>query len=81
MLLRSYARRDPFECCDPLLDRRVGDAPHARAALAGTQIIGLAMARKIVAIEPRATADPEWIAATIGPTIQYYLTGDAIPAA
>jgi AcrR family transcriptional regulator len=50
------------------------DAPQTRAALAGSQIVGLAMARKIVCIDPIATADPAWLAATIGPTIQHYLT-------
>jgi len=50
------------------------DAPQARAALAGTQIIGLAMARKVVAIEPLARADPAWLAAAVGPSIQRYLT-------
>jgi hypothetical protein len=32
------------------------------------------MARKIVCIEPIATADPAWLAVAIGPTIQHYLT-------
>lgn len=51
------------------------DHPQERAALAGAQIVGLAMARKIVKISPLAEADPEWVAATIGPTVQRYLTG------
>lgn len=51
------------------------DAPEARAALLGSQIVGLAMARKVVRLEPLASAPPEWLAATIGPTIQRYLTG------
>jgi hypothetical protein len=36
------------------------------------------MARKIVCIEPIATADPAWLGATIGP-IQHYLTGPLPP--
>jgi len=55
------------------------DAPHTRAALAGSQIVGLVMARKIVCIDPIATADPAWLAATIGPTIQHYLTAPLPP--
>src|ERR1019366_807410 len=55
------------------------DAPQTRAALAGSQIVGLAMARKIVCIDPIATADPAWLAATIGPTIQHYLTAPLPP--
>jgi AcrR family transcriptional regulator len=50
------------------------DDPQARAALAGTQIVGLAMGRKIVGIAPLVEADPAWLAAMIGPTIQRYLT-------
>ncbi len=51
------------------------DHPQARAALAGSQIIGLAMARKVVQVEPLASATPEWLASALGPTIQHYLTG------
>jgi AcrR family transcriptional regulator len=51
------------------------DHPEARAALAGSQIVGLAMARKIVRIEPLASATPQWLASAVGPTIQRYLTG------
>ena len=50
------------------------DAPNTRAALAGAQIVGLAMARKIACIEPIASAEPAWLAATIGPVVQHYLT-------
>lgn len=51
------------------------DQPEARAALAGSQIVGLAMARKVVGVEPLASAPAEWLAAAVGPTIQRYLTG------
>ncbi len=51
------------------------DHPEARAALVGSQVIGLAMARKVVRIEPLASAAPEWLASVVGPTIQHYLTG------
>ncbi|MGC4749276.1 TetR family transcriptional regulator [Micromonospora sp. DT201] len=46
-----------------------------RGSLVATQIIGLAMMRHVVRLEPVASADPETLAATIGPTIQRYLTG------
>jgi hypothetical protein len=32
------------------------------------------MGRKIVGIAPLTEADPAWLATTIGPTIQHYLT-------
>jgi Tetracyclin repressor-like, C-terminal domain len=70
-MLREFVTR---EILGRLAAAAAPDNPQARAALAGTQIIGLAMGRKIVGIAPLAEADPAWLAATIGPTIQRYLT-------
>jgi AcrR family transcriptional regulator len=50
----------------------VEDAPF-RATLAGSQIVGIAMARHVVGVEPLASADPETLAAAIAPTLQRYL--------
>ena len=47
-----------------------------RATLVGSQLIGLAMARYIVKVEPLASAPAAQVAAAVGPTIQRYLTGD-----
>ena len=47
-----------------------------RATLVGSQIIGLAMARYIVKVEPLASAPAAQVVAAIGPTVQRYLTGD-----
>ena len=52
------------------------DQPDFRAVLAGSHLIGLAMARYIVGLEPLASADSEQIVAAMGPTIERYLTGD-----
>lgn len=54
------------------------DRPHAalRATLAGSQLIGLALARYVVGVEPLASASPDTIARAVGPTIQRYLAGD-----
>ena len=49
--------------------------PTLRAALAASQLIGLAMARYIIGIEPIASADPETLVQSYAPTIQRYLTG------
>jgi AcrR family transcriptional regulator len=59
------------------LARRLG-SPDAelRATLVGSQLIGLAMARYIVRIEPLASTPAPEIVAAAGPTIQRYLTGD-----
>ena len=50
------------------------DAP-LRAALAGSQIVGLVMARQIVGIAALAEADPETLVSALAPTLQRYLTG------
>jgi AcrR family transcriptional regulator len=57
--------------------RRLG-SPDAqlRATLVGSQLIGLAMARYIIRVEPLASAPPAQVAAVVGPTIQRYLTGE-----
>lgn len=47
-----------------------------RANLVVTQIIGLAIGRYIVRVEPLASAPRETVIAAIAPTIQRYLTGD-----
>ena len=72
-LVRGFVERE-------LLGRMAAaiDAPHPelRAALAGSQVVGLVMARYVVRVEPLASAAPEVVAAAVGPTIQRYLTGD-----
>lgn len=47
-----------------------------RASFAATQIIGMAMARHVVAIEPLASMPADEVVAHIAPTLQRYLTGD-----
>jgi AcrR family transcriptional regulator len=62
--------------------RRLG-SPDAqlRATLVGSQLIGLAMARYIIRVEPLASAPSAQVAAVVGPTVQRYLTGDVtVPA-
>lgn len=54
------------------------DRPDAalRASLAGSQFIGLILARFVVGVEPLASMDRDALAAAVGPTIQRYLVGD-----
>ncbi|MEV0324237.1 TetR family transcriptional regulator [Streptomyces sp. NPDC050658] len=56
--------------------RRV-DQPDAelRAELAAAQLVGTAMLRYVVQVEPLASADPEVIIARIAPVVQGHLTG------
>lgn len=51
------------------------DRPELRAALCGSQIAGLGMVRYVLRLEPLASADPDTVAAVVGPTLQRYLTG------
>lgn len=52
----------------------VEDAP-LRAALAGSQMIGLVMARDVVGIEPLASTAAAELVEAVGATLQRYLTG------
>jgi AcrR family transcriptional regulator len=46
-----------------------------RAALVGSQLVGLGIARYVIGLEPVASASVDDIAAAIGPTVRRYLTG------
>lgn len=52
------------------------DRPQLRAALCGSQIVGLLMAREVVGIPALVAADADELAAAYGPVLQHYLTGD-----
>jgi AcrR family transcriptional regulator len=53
-----------------------GDAEaELRAALVGSQILGLGLARYLLQLEPLAQASHDELAAAIGPTLERYLTG------
>jgi AcrR family transcriptional regulator len=54
-----------------------GDDAALRVTLAGSHLVGLAMARYVVKVEPLASADLETIVAAVAPAIQRYLAGDA----
>jgi AcrR family transcriptional regulator len=71
-MLREFVTR---EILGRLAAAASPDAPALRASLAGSQVIGLAMARYVVGVPPLAGADPATVAACVGPTIQRYLTG------
>jgi AcrR family transcriptional regulator len=71
-LLREFVAR---EVLGRLAAAASPDRPELRASLAGSQVIGLAMARAVVGVPPLATTDPETVVACVGPAIQRYLTG------
>jgi AcrR family transcriptional regulator len=53
------------------------EQPKVRASLAASQLIGIAMLRYVVKVEPLASASPDQVAAWIGPTLQRYFTDPA----
>jgi AcrR family transcriptional regulator len=54
------------------------DHPELRASLVGSQLVGLAMLRYVVKVEPLASASPDDIVAWLGPTLQLYLTDPSV---
>jgi AcrR family transcriptional regulator len=50
-----------------------GEDAKLRATLAGSQLIGLVLARYIVRVEPLASMTPDDVASAIGPVIERYL--------
>ena len=55
--------------------------PHARerATLVGSQVVGLAMIRYLLRLEPLASASVDHLVEVMGPTVQHYLTEPLIP--
>ncbi|MFI6321193.1 TetR family transcriptional regulator [Nonomuraea sp. NPDC050556] len=59
----------------PVTEQIQADHPETRALLAASQMIGLAMIRYILRIEPLASLPMEQVAAAVAPNLQRYLTG------
>ena len=77
-LLREFITE---EVLGPIAARLGSPDARLRATLVGSQLIGLAMARYIIRVEPLASAPSAQVAAVVGPTVQRYLTGDVtVPA-
>jgi AcrR family transcriptional regulator len=66
------------EVLGPIAHRLGSPDARLRATLVGSQIIGLALARYIVKVEPLASAPVAQVAAAVGPNLQRYLTGDLV---
>ena len=71
-MLREFITREALEPIARVIDM---PQPRLRIGLVSSQLIGLAMARLVVRLEPIASADPETLIACYGPTLQRYLTG------
>ncbi|MER7910201.1 TetR family transcriptional regulator [Streptomyces sp. NPDC096068] len=70
-VLRTFVLRRLLERIAAELD--VPD-PKFRAELAASHMIGIAILRYVIRVEPLASADPEEIVAQVAPTLQRYLT-------
>lgn len=55
-------------------ERMTGSDRELRAELVASHLLGIALLRYIVRMEPVASADPETLVAMVGPRIQTYLT-------
>ncbi|PSK64949.1 HTH-type transcriptional repressor NicS [Micromonospora sp. MH33] len=73
-LLREFLVTQVLRRVVEQLDLDPAEVP-LRGGLVATQIAGLAMMRYVIHLEPVASAPPDTLAATIGPTLQRYLTG------
>ncbi|MFE5831648.1 TetR family transcriptional regulator [Streptomyces sp. NPDC056488] len=70
-VLRTFVLRRLLERIAAELD--VPD-PKFRAELAASHMIGIAILRYVIRVEPLASADPEEIVAQVAPSLQRYLT-------
>lgn len=75
-MLREFLSRE-------VLGRIAGamDLPDSelRASLAASHLVGIAMARVVLRIEPLAATDIERLARIVGPVLQSYLTDPELP--
>lgn len=60
----------------PLAAQVARDRAEVRAALVASQIVGLTMARHVVAVAPLADADPALLVSALAPVFEHYLTGE-----
>ncbi|MEC3958874.1 TetR family transcriptional regulator [Nocardia sp. CDC153] len=74
-LARTFLLEIVLKEIQPRVDSPPGTGAK-RAALAASQLAGLFLTRKILHLEPIASMPADELAATVGPTLQRYFTGD-----
>ncbi|MGB8650816.1 MAG: TetR family transcriptional regulator [Mycobacteriales bacterium] len=83
MLRSAMSHQDSAERLRALLSRAIllplatgagADRPELRAALLASQLVGLAVTRYVLRLEPVASASVDELAPLYGPTLQRYLT-------
>ncbi len=72
-MLRKLLTEGPFMVAGQAIGRPDGQL---RVTLVGSHLIGLAMARYVVGVEPLASADIETVIGIVSTVLQHYLTGD-----
>src|ERR1700720_4349825 len=77
-LLREFVTREVLGRIARALEL---DQPQLRAALVASQLVGLAMIRYVVKVEPLASARTDNLVAWLGPTLQRYLTDPKVTKA
>lgn len=70
-LLRGFVGREVIGRLAQRIDR---PEPELRATLVGSQLLGLALIRYVIRVEPLASAPAEAVVAAVAPTLQRYLT-------
>jgi AcrR family transcriptional regulator len=76
-LMRDFVSRAVLGRVAQALDL---DHPQLRASLAASQLVGVAMLRYVVRVEPLASASAVEVSAWLGPTLQRYFTDPAATA-
>ena len=72
-MLRGFITRAVLGRIAASLDRPDAEL---RVTLVGSQLVGLAMVRYVVRVEPLASAEHDTVVAALAPTLQRYLTAD-----
>jgi hypothetical protein len=70
-MLREFVTRELLGRIAAALDVDRGEL---RASLAASHLVGIAIARVVVKIEPLASLDADELAKIVGPVLQRYLT-------
>lgn len=73
---RIFVRFVTGELIDRLVPVLPADRARERVTLAGSQLLGLVMARYVVRVPPLAALSVDEVARAVGPTIDRYLFGD-----
>ncbi|WP_328357084.1 TetR family transcriptional regulator [Mycobacterium sp. NBC_00419] len=74
-LIRTFIQDIVTAEIAPRVDNPPGTG-RIRVQFVASQMLGIAVARYIVGVEPFASLPPQQIAQTVGPNLQRYLTGD-----